>query len=71
MAMALRAGRLSLLSALSRDFAGRTQDVAIERAADRLADAAESGHATKSLEALVELAAACDDRARLVSRRAA
>ena len=69
--MALRAGRLSLLSALRRDFAGRAQDVAIERAAARLADAAESGHATKSLEALVELAAACDDRARLVSRRAA
>ena len=62
MAHALRAGRMSLLGALSRDHAGRTSDLKITRAAGDLAEAADRGHAGDCVARLVLLAQACDGR---------
>ncbi len=62
MAHALKTGRLSLLGALSRDYAGQTGDAGITLAAGRLADAADDQDAGRCVARLVHLAAACDRR---------
>ena len=62
MAHALRAGRLSLLGALSRDHAGSVTDGRVTRAAGRLAEAADRGDAGGCVARLVLLAQASDAR---------